>query len=530
MDKRSCLPYVDTMPPAPVLIVGAGPSGLNLALALIRRSVPCRLISEADGPGEESRAMVVQARTLEFYGQYGLAAEVIERGVVAETAHVREGGSGGSREVLSISFKDMGAGLSPYPFALAYPQDDHERFLIEKLKDAGCEVEWGAKLTDFREGENGIRATIEHNTGRVEEAESEYICGCDGARSCVRETLQLGFPGGTYEQLFYVADVKIARGSSRDLYINLGKHILTLMFPVRSSGMQRLIGLVPSELSHRDKLGFEDIRAHVEPLLDIKVTELNWFSTYRVHHRVADKFRVGRAFLVGDAGHIHSPAGGQGMNTGIGDAVHLGWKIAHVLQNRADKSLLDTYEPERIGFARSLVSTTDRAFTGLVGEGVAGEFTRKIVAPLLFGVATRFSPGRHAIFRTISQMRIHYPDSPLSQGVAGDVHGGDRLPWTGVHAEDNFEPLRSLDWQAHVYGEVGKDLEIACGELHLPLHVFALSDGTKDAGLKRDALYLVRPDGYIALALLEQSVSKLRTFVEQFHLRFQATCYPKLLH
>ena len=209
------------------------------------------------------------------------------------------------------------------------------------------------------------------------------------------------------------------------------------------------------------------------------------------------------------------------MNTGIGDAVNLGWKIAHVLQNRADTSLLDTYEPERIGFARSLVSTTDRAFTGLVGEGVAGEFTRKIVAPLVFGVVTRFSLGRHAIFRTISQMRIHYPDSPLSQGVAGDVHGGDRLPWTGAHAQDNFEPLRSLDWQAHVYGEVDKDLETACRELHLPLHAFAWSDSTKDAGLKRDALYLVRPDGYVALASFEQSASKLRTFVEQFHLRFQ---------
>ena len=263
--------------------------------------------------------------------------------------------------------------------------------MIEKLKNAGCEVEWGAKLTSFSEGQDGIRATIEHNTGRVEQAESAYICGCDGARSCVRETLQLGFPGGTYEQLFYVADVAIARRFSRDLYISLGKHILMLMFPVRSSAMQRLIGLVPSELSHRENLGFEDIRAHVAQLLDIKVTQVNWFSTYRVHHRVADRFRVGHAFLVGDAGHIHSPAGGQGMNTGIGDAVNLGWKIAHVLQNRANTLLLDTYEPERIDFARSLVFTTDRAFMGLVGEGVAGEFTRKIVAPLVFGVMTRLA-------------------------------------------------------------------------------------------------------------------------------------------
>ena len=285
--------------------------------------------------------------------------------------------------------------------------------------------------------------------------------------------------------------------------------------------MQRLIGLVPPDLSHRENLTFEDIRGHVEPLLDVEVTQVNWFSTYRVHHRVADKFRVGRAFLVGDAGHIHSPAGGQGMNTGIGDAVNLGWKLAQVLQNRANTSLLDTYEPERIAFARSLVSTTDRAFTGLVGEGAVGEFTRKIIAPLVFGVVTRFSLGRHAIFRTISQMRIHYPDSPLSQGIAGDVHGGDRLPWTGADTQDNFESLRSLDWQAHVYGEVDKDLETECRELHLPLHVFALSDSAKYAGIERNALYLVRPDGYVALASSQENVSKLRTFVERFHLRFQ---------
>lgn len=172
------------------------------------------------------------------------------------------------------------------------------------------------------------------------------------------------------------------------------------MFLVRPSGMQRLIGLVPPDLSHRLNLAFEDIWDRSEPLLDVKVTQVNWFSTYRVYHRVADKFRVGRAFLVGDAGHIHSTVGGQGMT---GDAVNLGWKVAPVLQNRASTSLLDTYEPERIAFARSLVSTTDRAFTGLVGESVMGEFTRKIIAPLVFCVVTRFSLGRHAIFHEISQ-------------------------------------------------------------------------------------------------------------------------------
>jgi 2-polyprenyl-6-methoxyphenol hydroxylase-like FAD-dependent oxidoreductase len=504
----------------PVLIVGAGPTGLNVALALVRRNIPCRIISEANRPGEQSRAMVVQARTLEFYDQYGFASEIVEQGVVAETAHIREGGAQGSREVLALSFKEMGAGLSPYPFALAYPQDDHERFLMGKLKGLGSEVEWGSKLTGFTQDGDGVRASIEHNTGRVECVAASYICGCDGARSCVRETLGIGFPGGTYQQHFFVADVKVASGFSRDLTVNLGKHILTLMFPVRSSGMQRLIGLVPSELSGLENIGFEDIRAHVEPLLGIKVTQVNWFSTYRVHHRVADRFRVGRAFLVGDAGHIHSPAGGQGMNTGIGDAVNLGWKIAHVMQGRAHLSILDTYEPERIGFARSLVATTDRAFTSLVGEGVAGEFTRRIVAPLLFGVVTRFSLGRHAIFRTISQMRIHYPDSSLSQGVAGEVDGGDRLPWVHDGGRSNFDPLRSLDWQLHVYGGVRKELETTCRGFHLPLHVFNYGDAARDAGLRRDALYLVRPDGYISLASPDQTDGKLSGFVRQFQLGF----------
>jgi len=505
-----------------VLVVGAGPSGLNLSLALARRKVPHRLIADANGPGEHSRAMVVQARTLEFYGQFGFAREVVNQGVTAEKAHVREGGeSGGGREILTISFKEMGTGLSPYPFALAYPQDDHERFLIEKLKEAGVEVEWGAKLSGFQQDENGITAFVEHNTGRREEIEAAYICGCDGARSCVRETLKLDFPGGTYQQLFYVADVKITRGFDRDLYINLGEHILSLMFPVRSSGMQRLIGLVPPELSDRETLGFEDIRSRVEPLLDVKVSEVNWFSTYRAHHRVADKFRVGRAFIVGDAGHIHSPAGGQGMNTGIGDAINLGWKLAQVLQGRGDRSLLDSYEPERIGFARSLVSTTDRAFTGMVAEGAIGELIRRIVAPQIFAIATRFNIGRHAIFRTVSQMRIHYPDSPLSQGAAGGVHGGDRLPWTGADNEDNFAPLQSLDWQAHVYGEARQDLETACRELKLPLHRFPWSLGAQEAGIKRDALYLVRPDGHVALASAEQSVNELTSYVSRFRLHFE---------
>src|SRR5262249_45479061 len=186
---------------ARVLIVGAGPTGLNLALSLARRGVPFRIISEAEGPGEHSRAMVVQARTLEFYDQFGFADEVVRQGIPAGEAHLREGGENGrSREVVSVSFRDLGEGLSPYPFPLAYPQDDHERFLAGKLIEAGADIEWRSRLTAFTQHVDNIRATVLHD-GNAEEMEAEYICGCDGAHSCVRETLGVEFPGGTYEQL-----------------------------------------------------------------------------------------------------------------------------------------------------------------------------------------------------------------------------------------------------------------------------------------------------------------------------------------
>ena len=505
------------MPDSPILIVGAGPTGLNLALALARRNVPHRIISEANGPGDQSRAMVVQARTLEFYGQYGFADDVIGQGVVIKTAHVWKPGG---REAASVSFGDLGQGISPYPFALAYAQDDHERFLVKRLESLGTRVEWATKLTGFRETSAGVSATVEHDGG-AGKIEAAWICGCDGARSCVRETLGLGFPGGTYDQTFYVTDVKIARGFDRDLNFSLGEHILSLMFPVRSSGMQRLIGLVPPELTQKQNLTFEDIRGSVEPLLDIKVTEVNWFSSYCVHHRVAEKFRAGRAFLLGDAGHIHSPVGGQGMNTGIGDAINLGWKLAEVVQGRADESLLDSYEPERIGFARLLVSTTDRAFTPIIAEGLRGELTRSVLAPLFFTLFTRFSASRHAAFRLVSQTRIHYDESPLSEGKAGDIHGGDRLPWTGASGADNFAPLRSLEWQAHVYGNASDDLEIACRDLDLPIHLFAWDHAAEKAGMEKNALYLVRPDGYVALASAGDSAGALRNYAARHRLRFQ---------
>lgn len=495
-----------------VLIVGAGPTGLVLALYLAKCGIRPRIIEKNSGPGQASRAMVVQARTLEFYRQLGFAEEVIRKGIKVERIHLREG----DREAATFKLADMGEGISPYPFALSFPQDEHERLLVERLKAAGIEVEWGTELTEFQQADDCIRASLANDSVK-ETCQAAYLCGCDGAHSRVRQTLQFGFAGGTYDQIFYVADVQATGApANRDLNFCLGTNVLCLVFPIRTTGMNRLIGLVPEEIQDKERAKFEDIRPYLAEQIGIEVEKVNWFSIYRVHHRVADQFRKGRVFLLGDAGHIHSPAGGQGMNTGIGDAVNLSWKLAEVLQAGGSPNILDTYETERIGFARSLVDTTDRAFKLMVGSNTTSQLFRSVLLPHLAPFAFGFSAFRRAAFRTVSQTKISYRESALSEGVAGEVHGGDRLPWVGDL--DNFAPLASFDWQIHCYGEASEELRSFARSRALPLGIFAWNNEAKNAGLARDAIYLVRPDGYLSYASPKEDVARLAGFVDRFQI------------
>jgi hypothetical protein len=225
---------------------------------------------------------------------------------------------------------------------------------------------------------------------------------------------------------------------------------------------------------------------------------VNWFSTYHVHHRVADRFRKGRAFLLGDAAHIHSPAGGQGMNTGIGDAINLAWKLAAVLGGRAGEFLLDSYQEERAAFARRLVASTDRAFGIATAEGKLAEVIRTRIAPVVLPRAMAFEPFREFAFRTISQVTLNYRRMSFSHGEAGEVEGGDRMPW--VENLSNHDSLKAIAWQVHVYGLPTPELARWCAGKGLALHAFGWSEDCKRAGLARDAAYLIRPDTYVALA------------------------------
>ena len=216
----------------------------------------------------------------------------------------------------------------------------------------------------------------------------------------MRETIGTGFPGGTYRQVFYVADVEAAGPAvNGELHVDLDEADFLAVFPLAGEGRARLIGTVRDERADRaDTLKFEDVSDRAINHLKVEVSKVNWFSTYHVHHRVTEHFRKGRAFLLGDAAHIHSPAGGQGMNTGIGDAINLAWKLAAVLAGRAPDTLLDSYEAERIGFARRLVATTDRVFSFATAEGRIADILRTRVAPVLIPMAIAVRGGARVSF------------------------------------------------------------------------------------------------------------------------------------
>ena len=501
---------------AQVLIAGAGPTGLVLALWLRRLGVRVRVVDKAAELGTTSRAVGVQARTLEFYRQLGLAETVVGQGLELAAANLWVRG----RRMARAAFGEMGKGLSPYPFMLIFPQDEHERVLVERLAAEGVEVERRTELLGFEERDSRVLARLRAPDGTERNCEANYLAGCDGARSRVREALGVGFRGGTYAHLFYVAD---AEGSGPvmdgELHVALDESDFLAAFPMKGPGRARLIGMAEAPEGGREALAWDDVGKGVLERLGVGVERVNWFSTYRVHHRVADRFRQGRVFLLGDAAHIHSPVGGQGMNTGIADAVNLAWKLAAVLRGRAPAALLDSYEPERIAFARRLVATTDRVFTAATSRGRFARLVRVGIVPRLLPALVGSAPVRRLMFRTVSQTAMHYRAGPLSEGRAGRVRGGDRLPWVAADAPpdgraDNFAPLTSLDWQVHVHGEPAPGIEGTCRARGLTLHVFPWSPAARRSGLRRGAMCLVRPDGYVGLADPDASPARLERYLD----------------
>ncbi|KFI08884.1 FAD-dependent oxidoreductase [Massilia sp. BSC265] len=514
-----------------VLIAGAGPTGMVLALALAKQGIRVCIVDKADGPGTTSRAMAVQARTLELYRPLGLADEVAASGRPNPCINLWVRG----KRRAQLSLRDAGARLTPYPYVLIYPQDAHEQLLVRHLEAAGVSVWRRTKLAEFEEKDDHVLAHLRRASGEDLQVEARYLAGCDGARSLVRRKLGTGFGGGTYDHIFYVADVQ-SRGQAAngEIHLSLETSDFVIFLGYDDHGRGRLVGTIRDRSGDERRtvtdaagaLGFNDVSHRAMASLGLEVEQVHWFSTYRVHHRVTDHYRKGRAFLLGDAAHVHSPAGGQGMNTGIGDAINLAWKLAAVARGDAPDSLLDTYERERIAFARKLVDTTDRLFSFVTAESGFADFVRTRIAPMFASAAYGIGPVRETIFRILSQTTISYHDSPLSRGVAGRVHGGDRLPWVvrgGVDKEqDNYAPSARIDWQVHVYGQAYPDLRAWCDRHGMILREFEWGVEHDEAGFARNAGYLLRPDGYVALCAAGASAQALEDyFCELDYQRFR---------
>ncbi|WP_307041177.1 FAD-dependent monooxygenase [Agromyces ramosus] len=488
-----------------VLVVGAGPSGLMLAVCLAKLGVDVVIVDGKEGPTRESRALAVQARSMELYDQLGLVDRVLAERSSA-TAVVP---GAGSRPFGRVELRGLGEGVSPFMEITVFEQSRNERMLVAALGDLGRDVRWGHRLERLEvlgatSGAGAsVMATLTGPDGNVT-AQARYCVGADGSHSPVRESLGIPFEGVTNEASFYVADASGVTGLVEGA-VNIrvtAEHFL-LAFPMGPARM-RLLGVVRDRDRDADgELREASVRALVRREFGVEYTDSGWFATYRLHHRLAARFRDGPCFLVGDAAHIHSPVGAQGMNTGLQEAHNLACALADVLVGGMPDTRLDRYQAERRPVGETLVATTDRAFGVVTADSALARFIRGRVVPVIGPLAIRLLPrvvGGRRVFGYLSQTRIHYRMSRReSAGRRRDPVVGRRLPWTGA----NFDVLRSMTWQVHGYGVFEPEVQAIAESLGLEAHAFPPDPHRR---LQPGLVYLVRPDGFVAAAASARAV------------------------
>jgi len=444
-----------------VLIVGAGPTGLMLALQLARRGVTVRIVDRNHGPAHESRAVVVQARTLEYYHQLGFAGQAVREGRCLARVAVLRGG----RVRAEIPIGRVGAGQTRFPFALAFGQDQNEALLITQLAMLGVTVERSVEATQIEDRGASLRVRLERratlsggdasgsarsvtdpSSGAANAVLSEtlavpWLCGCDGASSTVRHAMGLSFEGGTYEDRFYLVDCRVDGPIADDgVIVAPERRGLVAFFAMGGERRFRIIGRLPPELEHAERIEFETIAPLVieKSGLPLTLSAPRWANTYKLHHRCAEQLRAGRegrVLIVGDAAHVHSPVGGQGMNTGLQDATNLAWKLALVLRGGASPPLLDSYGDERLPVARQLLRTTDRLFVLATSQSVIQSALRALVVSVVLPALVRLPLLRRFAFRLVSQIGISYNQRSLANralaagSLRAPVAPGERLPF-----------------------------------------------------------------------------------------------------
>jgi 2-polyprenyl-6-methoxyphenol hydroxylase-like FAD-dependent oxidoreductase len=424
------------------------------------------------------------------------------------------------KEIINLRIKELLAGETKYPYFLILEQNKTEGLLIESLEEYGAKVNWQHELTGFKEVDNGVEATIRFPSGKEETSEFRYLVGCDGADSTVRSKGSFSFKGKTFSSIFYLADSEIEGGLKHgDIYFMFAPGYITGVFSFQEKDKFRIFNFMNPSVEKSGELTSENVQEILDsnPYLKLQAKNIQWTSVFKIHVRNAGEFHKGRIFLAGDAAHVHSPAGGQGMNTGIQDAYNLAWKLSLVLKGKAGSRLFSTYHRERYPIAKNLHKTTDRLFNIMITKNKLAEFLRFYVIPSVFRVIFRMEFSRKKNIRRLSQLAIKYRNSPLNKD--GSVNGfspkgpkpGDRAPYCEIISRGKKTDIYSL-FECDSFTiliavpenkETGEILAWIKEE-GLPVNAYVI-DRTPGGnsfheiyGVKKEAVFIIRPDSHIA--------------------------------
>jgi 2-polyprenyl-6-methoxyphenol hydroxylase-like FAD-dependent oxidoreductase len=519
-----------------VLIVGAGPTGLALAAQLRSLGTPFRIIDRQLDRVPESRALAIQPRTLEQLRCIGVAQELIERGNDAVELQMHAGG-----RVRRLRLFDIGVEDTAFPFLLFVSQAETERVLSDHLGASRVLIERGLELVGLASSRDSVDCKLCDRDGQTEEVRARYVVGCDGAHSSVRNLAGIPFEGAAYPETFALGDLDVHRGLDPDaVHAFVGPAGMLFFFPLGRPSPWRMIAMVPgdTQLDSEDETpepSLQDLQAIVTRYTaDVKLRDPVWLRYFRIHHRQATSYRHGRVFLAGDAAHVHSPAGAQGMNTGIQDSWNLGWKLALVEQGQADQDLLDSYEEERLPVGGFVLRFTDRAFSVATSPNPLLRLMRSQLAPRLLPLIAKLGRARARAFRTIAQLNVSYRQSSIVEegepSLSGGPRAGDRFPDFRLELDGRAVWIQELlgpgSFHLILCGPPGEWDEVRIANLQerydglIAVHRLAREDGSgilhdglgeglRRLGVKRVGQYLVRPDGYVGYRVAGQDLADL---------------------
>lgn len=465
-----------------VLIVGAGPVGLFLANECARRGLSYRLIETRAGQSEHSKALAIMPRTMEIFDMAGIAAPFLEVANRVTRLAVAEP----SRTLARMRFEPA---ESPYPFVAMVPQDVTEKLLVEALREKGGHVEYEttfvtAVQNGTRSGSGGsssitgAQATIEHK-GERSKVSARFVVGCDGAHSAVRHLLNLPFEGKAYEAKFMLADTETNETLPADeMQLCPSSSGPLAIFPM-SATRRRIVATVQNP--EEDAPSLETVRKILQERgpRGFEARSLKWSSYFRVHHRQVAELRAGSMFVAGDAAHIHSPIGGQGMNTGLHDVWNLAWKLDLVVRGLAGEALLESYSAERRPVIKNVIELTDFMTRALATPSKLAQVVRDTVIPLV----SRVAPFQHGMVQRLSQLGITYTGSPIVEGAGKRYFDESLRGGTGIGRR--FLLMMAKD-AGPATAQAAQQL---CGELPEIVELRSAQNHN---------VTLVRPDGYIA--------------------------------